>query len=389
MINEKIKRVLNNNRCTLLGVGPMSKNCVDAAIEVSNYYECPIFLIASRRQIDSAEYGGGYVENWKTNDFANYVIKKDKKGMIILSRDHGGPWQNENEKENNLSLKLAMDSSKRSFECDIMSGFQKIHIDPSVDIHGKISVENVLDRICELYEFCWEKSKNLGTEIIFEIGTEEQSGSTNSQEELDYTLEKLNAFCSNNKITPPTFVVIQGGTKVMETRNVGTFGLPIRVKNEIPPEIQLPKMLEICDQHHIFMKAHNTDYLSNEALSWYPKLGIHAANIAPEFGVAETIGILDLLKSIERTDLIDTFLEISLNSKKWDKWMLNDTVATDEDKAIIAGHYIFSTEDFKTLKKDAMKTCNSKNINMDNFLKKCVKESIIRYIKCFRLDTLK
>ena len=101
MINDKIKRILKYNRCTLLGVGPMSKNCVDAAIEVSNDYECPIFLIASRRQIDSEEYGGGYVENWKTDEFANYVIQKDKKGMVILSRDHGGPWQNESEKKNN------------------------------------------------------------------------------------------------------------------------------------------------------------------------------------------------------------------------------------------------------------------------------------------------
>ena len=36
------------------------------------------------------------------------------------------------------------------------------------------------------------------------------------------------------------------------------------------------------------MKEHNADYLSDEALCWHPRLGIHAANIAPEFGVAES-----------------------------------------------------------------------------------------------------
>ena len=186
--------------------------------------------------------------------------------MIILSRDHGGPWQNEHEKSNQLCLRNAMESAKRSFSCDISNGFQKIHIDPSVDIHGTPNVDQVLDRVFELYESCWQEAKRCNSDIIFEIGTEEQSGSTNSQEELNYTLEKLRSFCEKNNMPSPTFVVVQGGTKVMETRNVGTFGLPFRVKNEIPPDIQIPNMLDICKKNNVFMKAHNTDYLSNDVL---------------------------------------------------------------------------------------------------------------------------
>ena len=47
-------------------------------------------------------------------------------------------------------------------------------------------------------------------------------------------------------------------------------------------------MIEICNRYDIFKKEHNTDYLSDEALQWHPRFGIHAANVAPEFGVAET-----------------------------------------------------------------------------------------------------
>ena len=32
----------------------------------------------------------------------------------------------------------------------------------------------------------------------------------------------------------------------MEMKNIGSFESPIRVENEIPAEIQLPKVLEIC-----------------------------------------------------------------------------------------------------------------------------------------------
>jgi len=91
MIQRKLETFLQKKRCTLLGVGPMSINCVDAAIELSNENDVPIILIASRRQIDSEEFGGGYVNNWTTEQFARYVTEHDKKGKILLARDHGGP----------------------------------------------------------------------------------------------------------------------------------------------------------------------------------------------------------------------------------------------------------------------------------------------------------
>jgi len=83
MIQQKLSEYLSTNRCTLLGVGPMSVNCVDAAIELANEYTIPIMLIASRRQIDSAQFNGGYVNNWTTSEFADYVRSKDKKKKKI------------------------------------------------------------------------------------------------------------------------------------------------------------------------------------------------------------------------------------------------------------------------------------------------------------------
>ena len=73
-------------------------------------------MIASRRQIDSSELGGGYVNNWTTESFSNYVKKKDKKKNVVLCRDHGGPWQNNLEISKNLNLNDAMKSSKKSFQ---------------------------------------------------------------------------------------------------------------------------------------------------------------------------------------------------------------------------------------------------------------------------------
>ena len=381
IVKQRLINFMSNRCSTLLGVGPMSKNCVDATIELANQYKTPLMLIASRRQIDSEEFGGGYVENWTTQEFSNYISSQDKQNNIILARDHGGPWQNE--KESNLNLKEAMESAKRSYQADIDSGFQMLHIDPSIDIWSEPSVDDILDRVFELYEFCWEYAQKKGQDIVFEIGTEEQNGGNNTQEELEYSLNRVVQFCQQNSLPFPLFIVIQAGTRVMETYNVGSFDSPLRVANELPPEIQIPMMIEICNRYNICMKEHNTDYLGTKSLEWQPKLGIHAANVAPEFGVVETKAMIDLFESESMHDLADKFLQISYDSGKWKKWMLEDTRATDRDKAIIAGHYVFSSEGCQDLKDEARKRL--KNNNLDDHLKNHVKESIFRYMEAFNL----
>jgi hypothetical protein len=389
MIHSRLSDFLAKKPTTLLGVGPMSLNCINASIELANTYEIPIFLIASRRQIDSIEFGGGYVNNWTTMEFANYVIENDKKGKILLSRDHGGPWQNNQEINQQLSLRSAMESAKLSLGRDIEAGFQVLHLDPSIDIHRKPNVDEVLDRLYELYDYCWSKAQSLKRDIIFEIGTEEQSGSTNTQDELDYVLNSLQSFCNKNKFHLPSFVVIQTGTRVMEARNIGSFDSVIRVADELPAEIQVPKMIEICNRYGIFMKEHNADYLSDEALKWHPRLGIHAANVAPEFGVTETKALLKILDNYKLKDLSDQFIQLANNSKRWDKWMLPNSSANDRDRAIICGHYIFSTPECHEIKNQAQKHLFKKGVNLNEYLTNTVKESILRYLINFRLLDLR
>ena len=385
MIQQRLENYIIQNRCTMLGVGPMSLNCVNATIDLANEHDVPLILIASRRQVDTDYFGGGYVNNWTTDAFACHVIDNDKKGNVFLARDHGGPWQNNKEIEENLSLRRAMESAKLSYKADIDAGFQILHIDPSIDIHGKPTIDEILERIYELYEFCWSYAIRLGKEVIFEIGTEEQNGTINNMDELEYTIIKVQKFCTKNNLPNPTFVVVQTGTRVMETRNVGSLDSPVRVADEMPAEIQLPRMIELCRKYKIFIKEHNTDYLSDEALQWHPRLGIHSANVAPEFGVLETQALLEVLEQNLLQSLSDRFLEIAYDSGKWKKWMLPETSATNRDRAIIAGHYVFATENCKKIKEEAAHELQRKNIDLEDWLRKRVKLGILRYLINFRL----
>ena len=48
MIKEKLIHFQKKKRCTFLGVGPMSLNCVDVTIDIANKYEIPIYVYVSR-----------------------------------------------------------------------------------------------------------------------------------------------------------------------------------------------------------------------------------------------------------------------------------------------------------------------------------------------------
>ena len=381
-----LKKFIKSKKCTLLGVGPMSKNVVDASIDLSTKHNVPLMLIASRRQIDCDSFGGGYVENWSTEEFSEYVKKNDRSKNIILARDHGGPWQNNLELENNYSVEEAMKSAKKSFAADIDSDFKLIHIDPSVVPKGKsISQKKIIERLFELYEFCYDYAQLKKKKIIFEIGTEEQSGSTNSEYQIEQNLNDLKKFCDKNKLPFTTFVVIQAGTKVMEMKNIGSFEKYHPVKNEIPVEIQLLRMIDICNRYGVLMKEHNTDYLSEKSLTWHPKLGIHSANVAPEFGVSETLSLINLFEINNLKHEKKKFLEIALSSRKWKKWMIKGSRASNLEKSIIAGHYMFSNKEVIELKDILKSKLLKKKMNLNKCLKKDISNVIKKYMTCFNL----
>jgi tagatose-1,6-bisphosphate aldolase non-catalytic subunit AgaZ/GatZ len=379
--HEQLSSFINLNRATLLGVGPMSVNCVNAAIEISNQHpRIPILMVASRRQIDCNALGGGYVNNWTTESFSDFVTNENPSKNILLCRDHGGPWQNNSEVTNKLPLEKAMSSAKVSYSKDIESNFKILHIDPSEDIHTPLSRETIHDRVFELYEYCWHEATRQNKHVLFEIGTEQQKASQNTPEELEFDLNSIFKFCKKNNIPTPTFIVIQQGAKVMETRNVGDF------ENQNGSSLHhLSKMIETCNKWGVLMKGHNTDYLSLNALEQHPKIGIHAANVAPEFGVTETKTLLKILGESSLNELANKFLAISYESKKWEKWMLPDSATSDLDKAIISGHYIFSSHSGKELLSQAKTELFKKNINLDQCLKDAIKVIMYKYLFSFNL----
>ena len=59
-----------------LGAGPMSLEIITSLNHFSKKYKKKIMLICSRNQIETSYLGGGYVNNFSTKEFSDFVRKK-------------------------------------------------------------------------------------------------------------------------------------------------------------------------------------------------------------------------------------------------------------------------------------------------------------------------
>lgn len=135
-----------------LAVGPVSRNVVDAALTVAYRCDSRIMLIPSRSQVDAEEFGKGYL-GWSTEEFATYVRARDPRQLVLLCRDHGGPWQHPAEAEMR-DERAAMESCTASYCHDIDAGFDLVHIDTSAEQGRQAPFEAALRRLTELLECC-------------------------------------------------------------------------------------------------------------------------------------------------------------------------------------------------------------------------------------------
>lgn len=289
----------------------MTKNIVDSVLEINS----PIFaLLPTLRQID---FNGGYVNNWKTKSFSEYVRGKSR---ILLQRDHSGLDQG------SIDFVKSLEEDSKFFDL--------IHIDPwkkFASIHE--GLKETLSNINFIHD--------LNPEIRFEVGTEEAIRKF-SADEIEWFLKELRKNLSQKKFELIEYVCIQSGVglDLKDRKNTGKFS-----------HDRLNSMIKICRDFGKKSKEHNGDYLSGEDYVIRFKSGLESVNIGPEIAQIETESYLECMNEYE----IDDFYQVCLESGKWKKWVDENFDASDKIRLIlICGHY--NLKDLKiNLKSDFIK----------------------------------
>ena len=391
---------------TLIGIGPMSSNLLKASFELARDEDFPLMFIASRNQVDKDELGGGYVNGWNQQTFAadikQVAVDTDFTGLYYLCRDHGGPWQRDEERNAHLSVEKAMHLAKESYLADIEAGFDLLMIDPTKDPFqmGKVvDLDKIIEWTVELLEFCeTERKKRNLPEIGYEVGTEETNGGLTTTERYETFIKKLQAELSSRNLPMPSFIVGQTGTLTRLTEQVGHWNYA--------NAIDLAKMAK---KYGVGLKEHNADYMNDETLLLHNPAHITASNVAPQYGTEETRAYLKLIKVERRlkkeglikqaSNLYDVLLDKAIRTERWRKWMEGDDVNLKVEDVLqderlsteildISGHYAFNDPAVKKEIKTLYANLQANNIDGPRFVIEHIKRPLLQYIKDLNLTGL-
>lgn len=403
LIKTNVKLLRNDEGATLLGIGPMSETMIRASLELADEKDFPLMFIASRNQVDSDEFGAGYVNGWNQERFVGDIAKIAKeidfKGLYYFCRDHGGPWQRDEERNAHLEENEAMELGKKSYYEDIKNGFDLLMIDPTKDpfqIGKVIPLDVVLKRTVELIEYCEKTRKELGVgEISYEVGTEETNGGLTTTETYEKFINELNEELDRRNLPHPIFIVGQTGTLTRKAEQVGHFDYD-----------NAKELANMAFKYNVGVKEHNGDYMVYEDLIKHLPAHVTATNVAPEFGTVETGAIkklADLEKFAYGKGLIDEISSIekiitegAVKSRRWEKWVSDEFKSMKTEEILdnsefleeiftLGGHYTFNNEDVKNERAKLMNNINKLGLDGEKFVKEIIKESINRYAVGFNM----
>lgn len=409
-IKKVVERLLTlqetGKSATILGIGPMSKNCLQAALELSKEEDYPIMFIASRNQVDIDELGGGYVNNWNQFTFIKAVQEVATEicydNWYYICRDHGGPWQRDKERTDHLPVEKAMELGKKSYLADIEAGFDLLMIDPTKDpfeIGKVIPLNSVIKRTVELIAFCEEKRKERSLpEIGYEVGTEETNGGLTSTETYETFIIRLKVELRTRNLPMPTFIVGQTGTLIRKTEQVGTFNF----KNAYD-------LAQMAKKYGVGLKEHNGDYLDDVTLLEHIPSEIVATNVAPQYGTEETRAYLNLAaverklaengRIAEPSKTREVLLTYAIRCERWRKWMLGkqknltlteikENPQISEEILDIAGHYTFNEPEVKKEIQQMYVNLAQHKIDGQRYVIDHIKRPIRDYAECYNLKGL-
>ena len=395
--SEKLRK--EGEHFTHIGIGPMSYNLLRAALELAKEKDFPLILIASRNQVDSDKFGGGYVCGFDQKRFVETTNKIAKEigfdGLCYFCRDHGGPWQRDKERNDKLPTEEALQIGLESYFDDAEAGFDLLHIDPTKNPHcgAVVPLDLVLKHSIYLIEKIEEERVKRGwKELAYEVGTEETMGGLIDPGAFESFIKELKIALDKKGYPMPLFVVGQTGTLTRLTTNVGHYDTPTA-----------KKLSDITLKYGTGLKEHNGDYLSNAILLEHPVFGLSAMNVAPEFGLVETEALLELgtveakfVDPSKQSHIHDVLRKHAVLSERWRKWMLGDKKSasvdeimnSDEDSELICkmcGHYTLENKEVKEAIRILNENTKALGLHPQEYVIKKIKDSIDRYVYCFGL----
>ncbi|MHB1394973.1 MAG: class II D-tagatose-bisphosphate aldolase non-catalytic subunit [Clostridia bacterium] len=393
----KSDKKLGRANTTLFAACPNSEAVLKASIMAAKRANAPIKFAATLNQVD---LDGGYT-GWTQESFVRLVSELTEEvgfnGPVIIAVDHGGPWLKDLSAKNNWTLEQTMEALKVSFAASLFAGFDLIHVDPTVDktlAPGQnIDIEAVIRRTVELISFVEGLRRRFALgRISYEVGTEEVHGGLADILTFRRFLDGLRKGLSDAGLSDvwPIFVVGKVGT------DLDTTVFDPKVASEL---------VRIAGEYGSLIKGHYTDYVDNP--EDYPKVGMGAANIGPEFTEEEYKGLMELVAIEEklyadgkldtRSMIKEALKKAVVMSGRWKKWrkpeemdMDFDHLGTQRQEWLIktGSRYIWTNPEVVAARRLLYSNLNNNNVDAENIVLEKIIAAMMKYYEAFNLVNL-
>jgi len=386
----KSSKRLGRENTTLFASCPNSEAVLKASIMAAKRANAPIKFAATLNQVD---IDGGYT-GWTQESFVKRVSELtdeiDFDGPVIIAVDHGGPWLN-------WTLEQTMEALKVSFAAALFAGFDLIHVDPTVDktlTPGRnIDIEVVIQRTVEMISYVEGLRRRFGLgRISYEVGTEEVHGGLADILTFRRFLDGLKKGLSEAGLSDvwPIFVVGKVGTDLDTTM--------------FDPEVA-SELVEIASEYGSMIKGHYTDYVDNP--EDYPKVGMGAANIGPEFTEEEYKGLMELAaieeelydngKTGDRSMMKEALKKAVVDSGRWKKWRKTEEMNVDFDNLVdqrqewlikTGCRYIWTNHEVIEARRLLYSNLNNNDIDGESIVLERIISAMMKYYSAFNLINL-
>jgi tagatose-1,6-bisphosphate aldolase non-catalytic subunit AgaZ/GatZ len=398
-INEIIKLLISRNDkgekpITLLAVCPNSSAVLEAAVNTAFRNRSLMLFAATLNQVDiESSYTG-----WTPSDFVQQIEFLAEKYSFEIPLypclDHGGPWLKDQHTLEKLPYHETMDKVKNSIEACILAGYKLLHIDPTVDrslSSGQtLPLEVVVNRTVELINHAENiRSKNQLPRIAYEVGTEEVHGGL-----VDISRFSDFLFMIKNQLTArnleecwPCLFVAQIGTDLHTTQFDSQAA---------------GNLYKILAPTGSLAKGHYTDWVKNP--EDYPRMGMGAANVGPEFSAEEYIALTELEKMEKEvitkvvnqpSHFIETLQHTVVESGRWKKWLLPGEAGMEFDELSperkdwlikTGSRYKWTDKRVNKARKTLYNNLSHQKINPHRFVIDRISRAMEKYVSAFNLQ---
>ena len=382
---------------TIFAACPNSISVIKASLRSAKRANAPIKFAATLNQVDLDR---GYT-NMNQHEFVQTIKEQARlinfTGPVIVAVDHGGPWLKDIQKTENWSLEKAMDWVKKSFEASVAAGYDLIHVDPTVDATlGKgevIDIDVVIERTVELINHTEKYRRTNGfSRIAYEVGTEEVHGGLADMVTFNRFLTGLKIGLRKVGLDDvwPCFVVGKVGTDLHTTL--------------FDPEVA-KELTAAAAPFGSVIKGHYSDNVENP--EDYPKSGMGAANIGPEFTEGEYDGLIELSDIEEKlfkesviakiSDIKNVLWNAVIESNRWQKWLSDDENKKDfyanekqrQEWLVKTGcRYIWENPEVLVARNNLYENVGNSGIDAEGILLSKIEKGMDKYFFNFNLTDL-